>query len=68
MSKENKNQAWQEVPEELSTCPKCGSKFHCSTSGKCWCVELYVPPEKMEQIRREFDSCLCPNCLKEYSE
>lgn len=52
---------------EPSKCPKCGVEFHCSTSSKCWCYEIDVPAETMEQIEKEYNGCLCPACLKAYA-
>jgi len=54
----------QEVSKEESTCPECGVKFHCSTSGKCWCSSYDILDEELARIREKYDSCLCPDCLK----
>jgi len=27
---------------EKETCPRCGAKFDCGKSGKCWCFEVDV--------------------------
>jgi ribosomal protein L34E len=53
---------------EISTCPRCGKQFSCSKSGKCWCYEVFIPPDKLEEIDRLYDRCLCPDCLKEYAD
>ena len=53
---------------ELSKCPRCGKMFHCSKSGKCWCYEVYLPLNVLEQIEEQYDSCLCPDCLRELSK
>jgi hypothetical protein len=53
---------------DLSTCPRCGKTFHCSKSGKCWCYEVYLPLDKLEEIEGLYDSCLCPSCLNEYAK
>jgi len=52
---------------DKETCPKCGIKFDCGKSGKCWCYEYEVNPSVLEKINDEFDSCLCPDCLKAFS-
>ena len=52
---------------ELSVCPRCGKEFHCSKSGKCWCYEVALPLDKLEEIESLYDSCLCPACLREYA-
>jgi hypothetical protein len=53
--------------QELSICPRCGKEFHCSKSGKCWCYEVYLPLDKLEEIEAQYDSCLCPSCLNEFA-
>lgn len=52
---------------ELSTCPRCGKEFHCSKSGKCWCYEVMLPLDKLEEIENLYETCLCPTCLKEFA-
>ncbi|RLD38290.1 MAG: hypothetical protein DRI89_14450 [Bacteroidetes bacterium] len=52
---------------EKETCPRCGAKFDCGKSGKCWCFEVDVPPSVLEKIDAEYSSCLCPDCLNELS-
>jgi hypothetical protein len=54
--------------DEPSICPRCGKEFHCSKSGKCWCYEVYLPLDVLEQIEEQYDSCLCPTCLAELSK
>lgn len=53
--------------QEAEYCPKCGKEFSCSKSGKCWCFEFDIPIEVQEVIKQEYDSCLCPACLLEFS-
>lgn len=53
--------------EELSICPRCGKEFRCSKSGKCWCYEIWLPLDKLEEIEDLYDSCLCPGCLNEFA-
>jgi len=52
---------------EQETCPRCGAKFVCGKSGKCWCYNITVPLSILEIIEDKFDACLCPDCLKELS-
>lgn len=52
---------------EKEVCPRCGKSFECGKSGKCWCYELDVPNSILEKIEKDYDSCLCPDCLKEFS-
>ena len=53
--------------EELKTCPNCGNEFSCSSSGKCWCFEVFISSEKLKKIEENFNSCLCPDCLNKFS-
>jgi len=50
--------------KELKKCPRCEKEFHCSTSSHCWCYEYDIPVEKLENLENEYDTCLCPECLK----
>jgi len=61
MDKHNKKLVEEDI------CPRCGKEFHCSKSAKCWCYELDIPPETMENLQREYENCLCPECLKPYA-
>jgi hypothetical protein len=56
------------IIDELSICPRCGKSFRCSKSGKCWCYEVFLPLDKIEEIENLYDSCLCPTCLSEYAK
>jgi uncharacterized protein (UPF0212 family) len=53
--------------EKLETgtkyCPRCGNKFSCSASPRCWCYEISLSPATLEFIENNYDSCLCPQCL-----
>ncbi|MBK7215299.1 MAG: cysteine-rich CWC family protein [Bacteroidales bacterium] len=53
--------------EETKKCPRCGAEFLCSSSSRCWCYEYDIPVEQLETLEREYNSCLCPECLKLYS-
>jgi hypothetical protein len=56
------------INDDLSVCPRCGKPFHCSKSGKCWCYEVYLPLKILEEIEAQYESCLCPACLRELSK
>jgi hypothetical protein len=53
---------------EKESCPRCGTKFDCGKSGKCWCYEVDVPTSVLDHINDTYDSCLCPECLKMLAE
>jgi ribosomal protein L34E len=50
---------------EKEKCPKCGKDFECGKSSKCWCYELDVPASILERIEKDYEGCLCPECLAE---
>jgi Cysteine-rich CWC len=53
---------------EIATdrCPRCDATFGCAiASGRCWCAEITLTPERQAQLATDFDGCLCPTCLRE---
>jgi hypothetical protein len=59
-STENKT---ENVPEKL-VCESCGLEFSCGANiGKCWCFTVDVKAETLAELRENFKSCLCENCL-----
>lgn len=53
---------------EDEKCPRCGNEFTCSKSGKCWCFGVTVPESVKDEISKKYDTCLCPECLKELAD
>ncbi len=53
---------------EKEICPKCKKEFICSKSNKCWCFEFGLDSNQLENIAENYESCLCPNCIKELSK
>ncbi len=53
---------------EKKICPRCGSEFLCSASSRCWCYEYEISAENLEIIEDKYDSCLCPDCLKMFTD
>jgi len=58
-------------PENLETlsakniCESCGKEFSCGMkAGSCWCFELELKEETLEDLREDFKNCLCQDCLK----
>ncbi|MBK7029591.1 MAG: cysteine-rich CWC family protein [Bacteroidales bacterium] len=54
--------------EEEKKCPRCGKLFVCSASARCWCYEFDIPVDQLEIIERDYNSCVCPDCLKSFAE
>lgn len=52
----------------LKRCSKCGAEFGCcSEQPGCWCEGLSIDVVVLEQLKKEFDNCLCPGCLGQYA-
>lgn len=55
--------ALQEEPlAQQKICPACGAIFPC-LPGACWCAALRLRPQTLQELRRDYDGCLCPQCL-----
>lgn len=53
---------------EFKICPKCGKAFECLHNENCWCLGYEVSPENLEILRKEYENCLCPDCLSDYGK
>nr|NQU93323.1 cysteine-rich CWC family protein [Bacteroidota bacterium] len=62
------NSKTPEKVNEPAICPKCGEAFCCSPSGKCWCYEVLIPPDKLNELNDTYNSCLCKDCLMALSK
>jgi hypothetical protein len=48
-------------------CSKCGFIFNCTNEQNgCWCEHIQLDTSTLDQLKNEFDNCLCPECLKAY--
>ncbi len=53
------------TPTKTKKCESCGKSFSCaSESGNCWCFELKLDFETLENLRNNYQNCLCEDCLK----
>ncbi|MBK7704954.1 MAG: cysteine-rich CWC family protein [Acidobacteria bacterium] len=53
---------------ETKVCERCGREFFCGAlSGNCRCFEIQLSAETLSDLRRSFSSCLCFDCLTEFS-
>ena len=51
------------------SCPRCHGGFQCANPFPgCWCTRVTLSREVLGMLRENYDDCLCPSCLKEYSE
>jgi len=50
---------------DKNICESCGKEFSCGAkAGKCWCFEVELKPETLADLREDFKSCLCQDCLE----
>ena len=58
----------EKVSDKL-ICESCGKAFSCGANvGKCWCFAVEVKAETLTELRENFKSCLCEDCLSERME
>ncbi|MGI9035258.1 MAG: cysteine-rich CWC family protein [Pyrinomonadaceae bacterium] len=45
-------------------CESCGKEFSCGAKdGDCWCFEISVAAENLAKMKKDFENCLCRDCL-----
>lgn len=50
-------------------CESCGKEFSCGAKiGGCWCFEIEVTPEDLDELKKNFKNCLCVACLTKYNQ
>jgi hypothetical protein len=47
-------------------CPKCRTEFECKHSSNCWCIDVKITEELTNYLRKNYNDCLCRNCLNNY--
>ncbi len=52
---------------EEKQCQQCGNTFQCKAGSivQCQCSSIQLTLEERAAIEKQFDDCLCINCLKE---
>ena len=47
-------------------CPRCGGAFHCGIgdAGACPCTTVTLSAALQQQLRTQFQGCLCLHCLQ----
>ncbi len=54
----------EKVTDKL-ICESCGKEFSCGAKiGKCWCFAVELKANSLAELRENFKSCLCEDCLK----
>ncbi|MDO8418531.1 MAG: cysteine-rich CWC family protein [Rubrivivax sp.] len=53
-------------PATPDRCPRCGGSFACGAAGpgRCACTTVTLGPALQARLRREFQGCLCLDCLQ----
>jgi hypothetical protein len=53
---------------EATTCPACNQPFTCgATLLGCWCTKIKLSAEIREQLRQNYQGCLCQRCLEDFA-
>jgi hypothetical protein len=54
------------APGADAPCPRCGAAFRCGTRDDrpCACTTVTLGADRLAALRREFDGCLCIDCLR----
>ncbi len=47
-------------------CPKCGNANICYNSENCWCKDYNISPSTAENLRVNYEGCLCKSCFSEF--
>lgn len=49
-------------------CEACGEEFSCGANAeKCWCFAVELKAEILAELQKNFNRCLCANCLGKLS-
>jgi hypothetical protein len=49
---------------EAKVCAACGGQFSCAArAAGCWCEEVKLTNQALNELRGRFADCLCPRCL-----
>lgn len=50
-------------------CESCGEAFACgANAGKCWCFDFELEAQTLNELRDNFNRCLCAACLEKSGE
>jgi uncharacterized C2H2 Zn-finger protein len=55
------------IKHELISCPRCKKIFECKMNNitHCFCQQIFLKKNILEFLDKNYDSCLCKNCLQE---
>ncbi len=66
LTMESVNHNSNKDPGKEKECPLCNTRFLCSHSPECWCMDYSLTAETLAFLRQRYDDCLCPACLSHY--
>jgi len=53
------------IAGEKLACESCGAEFTCNAGQEtCWCFDIKVAPEDLDEMRENYKQCLCRKCLE----
>lgn len=53
---------------ETLICESCAAEFTCNAGQEtCWCFGVEVSEKNLEQLKVNYQRCLCQNCLRNIS-
>jgi len=59
---------WRLNKNGRKKCSKCDLPFTCGNEKPgCWCESLSLGAAALEELKTEFENCLCPACLTIYA-
>ncbi len=50
--------------DRIKNCSKCGVEFTCKPQGGCWCNNYQLTTEQLQELRVNYENCLCEECIK----
>jgi len=52
---------------KTKTCGACGAAFECGGLFLCWCRDVKLDRETLDELRRQHVDCLCRACLEAWA-
>jgi dihydroneopterin aldolase len=54
--------------ERSLKCSKCGKEFTCKPQGECWCGSYELSKTQLQELKENYEDCLCEECLDSIKE
>jgi hypothetical protein len=53
----------------IKKCSKCQHPFECTNDKLgCWCEGLFIELDVLNSLQKEYNNCLCINCLSQFAD